>query len=322
MDTINKILILGIILLLINYLTDGRIFDPIQNFLNSFKDQVDNFMGLTYTNRRGVYPTYPHVPYARQLDFPYHNHNNPDELDEESYNIYRFINNLVTPNVNIYELTANRGEKLFASEDLEDEIFQHISKIFNSSGYKFENIKFLNKIAYYENPRGKDIEPIEFRANVSYLGNPIGTVKIRIDTFLREDKFFYKPSKSGFLTILNAILLDRTYIGSNREKVWRSAYILNQLKRPQGMESTSLQSKLLEKPIEPSKSQQKAQIENNKLQNKMIESFNETFVSRENYEDLFIKPPTGPETNQNEGFKNDTDYSLIPSMVDMSVAEN
>lgn len=308
-------------MLLINYLTEGRIFEPIQKLMNSFKDQIDNFIGLTYTNRRGIYPSYPQVPYARQLDFPYHNQNNPDELDEESYNLYRFINNLVTPNVNIYELTANRGEKIVASEELEDEIFQHINKIFNSSGYKFENIKFLNKITYYENPRGKDIEPIEFRANVFYLNNSIGIVKIRIDTFLREDKFFYKPSKSGFLTILNAILLDRTYNGPNKEKIWRSAYILNQLKRPSGIDNNSIQSKILDKPIEPSKSQQKAQNENVKLQNKMVESFNEHFVSRENYDDLFIKPINN-EHEQINGFRNDTDYSLIPSMVDMSAAEN
>jgi hypothetical protein len=51
---------------------------------------------------------------------------------------------------------------------------------------------------------------------------------------------------------------------------------------------------------------------------KMTESFNNHFVGRDDYDDLFIKP-----TNSYivEGFMNDTDNSLIPSIVNLSSYE-
>ena len=51
---------------------------------------------------------------------------------------------------------------------------------------------------------------------------------------------------------------------------------------------------------------------------KMTESFNNHFVGRDNYDDLFIKPATQHIT---EGFMNDTDNSLIPSIVELSTYE-
>ena len=53
---------------------------------------------------------------------------------------------------------------------------------------------------------------------------------------------------------------------------------------------------------------------NKELKDKMTESFNNMFVNREQFDDLFIKPNNDTnEVNQ----ENDSDYNLIPSVIDV-----
>ena len=67
----------------------------------------------------------------------------------------------------------------------------------------------------------------------------------------------------------------------------------------------------------PTKNQQQALDKNQKMTSKMTESFNNHFVPRENFDELFIKP------HQNtEGFMNDTDNSLIPTIDEISFNED
>ena len=321
MNMINKILILVIMIFVINHLTEGQILNTLKRYFNICHEKMEGFIGLTYTNKKGVYPNVPLIPYESQQDFAYINQNDIDNLDEETYRLYRFINNMVTPNVNMYELTASRGKKIKASGELQKEINSHIERIFNCSGYTFSNIKIIDPIIYYENPRGKEIEPFNFSSNVSYHSKFIGTIVINIESFLREDKFYYKPMKSGFLSITSIRLSNRTHPNNiNKERKLVSAYKLE--REPSGV-SPSRPVSEIKKPIRPSKNQQKAIDQTQKMTSKMTESFNDHFVSRENFDDLFIKPSRHYTTNAaNEGFMNDTENSLIPSIIELSSYEN
>lgn len=309
MNMVNKILILVIIIFVINHLMEGQILNTLKGFFTSCQDKTENFIGLTYTNKKGVYPNVPQVPYDSQRDFAYINQNDVNNLDDETYRLYRFINNMVTPNVNIYELTSSRGKKIKASNEFLKEIITHLERIFNCSGYKFSNIKLLDQIVYYENPRGKELESFNFSSDVSHQGKSIGSVVINIESFLRDDKFYQKPMKSGFLTITEIRLGKRTHPnGVNKEKKWVSAYKLE----PSRLSPSQNQSQI-RKPMNPTKNQQKAIEKNNKMTSKMTESFSNHFVPRENFDELFIKPQ--PNT---EAFMNDTDNSLIPTIVEIS----
>ena len=284
------------IIFVINHLMEGQILNTIKGFFTTCNDKTEKFIGATYTNKKGVHPNVPDVPYASQKDFAYINQNDINNLDDETYRLYRFINNMVTPNVNIYELTSSRGKKTKASNELVNEIVSHLERIFNCSGYKFSNIKLLDQISYYENPRGKELESFNFSSAVSYQGKSIGSVVINIESFLREDKFYQKPMKSGFLTITDIRLGNRTHPnGVNKEKKWVSAYKLE----PSGL-SPSRNQDYIKKPINPTKYQQKAVEKNNKMTSKMNESFNNHFVPRENFDDLFIKPQQSNESVMNE----------------------
>jgi len=306
MNMINKILILVIIVFVINYLTNGQILNTIQDLFKS--SNTEKFIGATYTNKKGVYSNVPQVPYESQRDFAYINQNDIDELDDETYRLYRFINNMVTPNINIYELTSSRGKKIKASNELVKEIIVHLERIFNCSGYKFSNLKLMDQIVYYENPRGKELESFNFSSDVSYHNKSIGSIIINIESFLREDKFYQNHMKSGYLTITNIRLANRIHPnGINKEKKIVSAYKL---------ESSPRNQSRIKNPINPNKNQLQAIERNNKNNTKMNESFNNHFVPRENFDELFIRPQSN-----SEAFMNDTDNSLIPTIDEISSEE-
>jgi hypothetical protein len=290
----------------INHLTNGQILNTIKGLFTGCN--TEKFIGATYTNKKGVYSNVPQVPYDSQRDFAYINQNDIDELDDETYRLYRFINNMVTPNINIYELTASRGKKMKASNELIKEIIVHLERIFNCSGYKFSNLKLMDQIVYYENPRGKELESFNFSSDVSYHNKSIGSVVINIESFLREDKFYQNHMKSGFLTITNIRLANRIHPnGINKEKKIVSAYKL---------ESSPRNQSRIKNPINPNKNQQQAIERNNRNNTKMNESFNNHFVPRENFDELFIRPQSN-----SEAFMNDTDNSLIPTIDEISSEE-
>ena len=51
MNLVNKILILVILILLINHLTEGKIIETINRYFSTCKNNVENFIGLTYAQK-------------------------------------------------------------------------------------------------------------------------------------------------------------------------------------------------------------------------------------------------------------------------------
>jgi hypothetical protein len=74
----------------------------------------------------------------------------------------------------------------------------------------------------------------------------------------------------------------------------------------------------IEKPMKNTLIQQKAIQKTHDLATKMTDSFNNYFIGREDNDNLFIKPTDSYIT---EGFMNDTDNSLIPSIIELSSYE-
>lgn len=66
------------------------------------------------------------------------------------------------------------------------------------------------------------------------------------------------------------------------------------------------------KPIVESKAIVEAKKVNKELKDKMKESFNNMFVNREQFDDLFIKPNNDENNNEK-----DSDYDLIPSEINL-----
>ena len=314
MNLVNKVLILLIIIFIINYLTDGKIFKTIKRYfyicvekmINNTSSQSDIDIDENFTSQESFEPlsfarskcntsensdllsfarsksntsensarsksntskensarsksNTQEMPYIGQLDFPDANHSYPemnslDELDPESYNLYKFINSRVTKNSYNYEMTADREESYEVPEDMYNYILKSLLNMFNSSGYNFTNIKILDKLVYYENNKGKDIIPFKFSADITNNSSNMGSVIVYIESFI------YEKIKGGAFSILNVRLIDRKNPNQKEKKSIKSIYKVDKVK---------LGSK----------------IENKKLNDNMTESFNNLFIPVKNNDD-------------------------------------
>ena len=91
------------------------------------------------------------------------------------------------------------------------------------------------------------------------------------------------------------------------------------MNEPTGYDDTHIiNQKDIKNPLKPTLAQKKATQKTQELATKMTESFNNYFIDREDNDDLFIKPSKPYKT---ESFMNDTDNSLIPTIVDLSSYE-
>jgi hypothetical protein len=279
MILIKKILLLLLLIFLIHYLSEGQLINKINNYFNNCKNTIENFIDIANMNL--FKPAAPDIPFQLQKDFQYNNQSDLNNLDEDTYNLYKFLNSIITIGVNTYELTPSNNIRLKVSDDFKKEIYDQLNKQFNCNclGYKFNNIKILSDMYFYENARGGEIEPFELSADVVFNNSPIGSVVIYIECFMKKDKFYYNSTNSGYLAILNIKLIKRIYSdGKSREQVWNSAYKLI----PSNQDTTPIQ-----------------QIR--------VESFTNNYT---NENEIFIKSD-----NQ---YQNDTEDSLIPSNIELS----
>ena len=253
-------------------------------------------MGVS--NRKVFKPTTPDIPFQLQKDFPYNNQSDINNLDEDTYNLYKFLNSIITVGVNTYELTPSNNIRLKVSDNFKKEIYEQLNKHINCNciEYKFDNIQILSDMYFYENSRGAEIEPFEISANVSLKGEPIGSVVIYIESFMKKDKFYYNSTNSGYLAILNIKLIKRMYNdGKSREQTWKSAYKL--IPSNQEMQSN----------IRTESNSRNTMSESN-MRNTRVESFTNNY-NVDN--DMFFKP--------NNQIQNDTEDSLlIPSDIELS----
>lgn len=200
MNLINTILILIIIIFLINYFSNGQIFNTLNRIFNNCKQNVESFTGKQNMCSQS---NNINIPFSTQLDFPYINKNNINNLDEETYGLYEFINNIVTKNINTYELTPSYGQRTKATKNIENEIVAILTNIFNCKGYSFNNIKLNQDIYYYDNYRGKEFEPFIFTTDIMHNNKNLGNITLVIDCFLRYDK------KNNLLSIISLKIIKR-----------------------------------------------------------------------------------------------------------------
>jgi hypothetical protein len=203
MNLINTILILIIIIFLINYFSNGQFYSTLKRIFGNCKQNIESFTGKQYSCSPS---NNINIPFSTQLDFPYINKNNINKLDEETYGLYEFINDIVTKNINTYELTPSYGQRIKASINIENEIVNILTNIFNCKGYSFNNIKLNQGIYYYDNYRGKEFEPFIFTTDIMHNNINLGNITLVIDCFLRYDK------KNNQLSIISLKIIKRNSV--------------------------------------------------------------------------------------------------------------
>lgn len=248
---------------MINHLTNGSIIDTLKRYMDICVEKMTNVV----RDR----PDVKHQPYTSQQDFPYLNHNDPDTLDIETYNLYRFIDSRVRRQIINYELTSDMGKEIEAPKDVEAYILKSLNDTFNHSGYEFKNIKVLDKLHYMKHHKGKNIIPFKMSADVIYNKEPLGTVILYIESFIHEHL------KGHLYSIINIRLIERKHAGKNKEKeIKKTLYHVNLNK------DDEVQAQMMKNAIN----------DNKKLNDKMTESFNEHFMTLSNNTNEDFEIPT------------------------------
>jgi hypothetical protein len=221
MNLINTILILIIIIFLINHFSNGQILTTLKRIFNSCQQNIESFTGKQKECYRF---NAMDIPFATQLDFPYINRTDNKNLDEETYRMYEFLNDIVTKNVNNYELSPSYGERTKVSKLIETQIINILSNMFNCKGYQFNNIKLNQDIYYYENYKGKEFEPFIFTTDIVHNNKIINNVTLLIDCFLRYDK------NNNQLTIKSLKIIKRNSVNNIQEiAIKKNLQITNQM---------------------------------------------------------------------------------------------
>ena len=270
---INKILILVIIIFIINYLTEGVIFNNIKSCFVMCIEKFESMLNLSNNK---------HINLQNKILHYNTNNINKNNIDNKD-DLHFFINNLISLDNEFYDFTSITNQKLLADQQIINNILAQLIKKLNSHQYTFNNVKLLDDIYYYQNLKGKIIGPFNIRADVYYKKILNGSVIINLEMFLKENNL-----NNSELIITNINLIERIY--------------------PNTISKTNMNSHNYNKAIKKNKNMVK----------KMTDSFNNHFVNRDVYDDLFIKPSIQHTT---EGFMNDTENSLIPTIVELSSYE-
>lgn len=228
---INKILILIIILVIINYICNGEIVNTIRTQIENFKNLIyknvnttenfrqTSFYGRTFSGIKPGHLTTPSTIHDNNMPYVYTQKEEIDVLSKTNIlknpdikRLYFFLHSMVNVNVNSYELTSSNTRPIRLSKNDSECILKYFQKNFNCNNFRFDNLVILDSLIYYENPRGKELRPFRICADVYLENRPLGKMTIYVEMFLRMDSMFYGPINAGFPTITRIKLIRRDKI--------------------------------------------------------------------------------------------------------------
>lgn len=125
--------------------------------------------------------------YDDQKDFHYHSENlQSAEADE----LYKFLQTMVSPNVNQYDLTSSFSKKHKSDKDGEKTLLKFLElKLNNSeSSRRISNIKILDKVYYFKNQMALEIVPLQISGEYFLKNKSLGNVKLQIEITFRFDQ--------------------------------------------------------------------------------------------------------------------------------------
>ena len=222
----NSILIL-ILMLLANYLSNGSILNIITKYYELLKiylfGQIENFRGIFSSSDKNVFLsgikecdyTTPDIIHDTEFKYVYNNNINqkhkinPHKETKEMKSLYMFLQSLISDNKNFYELTPSEKKPNTMSQLEIDLIRKHIIKSFKCANFNFSNIQILDKLVYFKNPRGKEVKPFKIAVDAMYQNLSIGKLVLYLEMFIRLDDLYDGPSRSGLPTFTRIKLIHK-----------------------------------------------------------------------------------------------------------------
>jgi len=218
---INNVILLIILLLLANYLSNGSIINVIIKYYNLLKDYIcnmENFQNTFFKDNRSInqnlhYNDVSDIIYDNDFKYIYNNNSNLQDITKEDdpslRKLYKFLQKLITVDTNYTNLTLSRTTEKHLSQAEKDSIRKNLLKSLNNDEFEFNNLMILDELVYFENPRGKDMKPFRISGDASINGIPIGNLVIYIEAFIKFNSPVPGPIKSGFFQISRVKLIKR-----------------------------------------------------------------------------------------------------------------
>jgi len=150
---INKIIILIIILLIINSLSNGNIIAKIKEILSSY----------SLLNKK-----------SKNLSLSINKYKHTNEN-----NLQLFMSNLI--NNNNTKFTILKKKNLEANSEIINKLWKYISTTFNCSNYKFTNIQIIDSIYYNLYNEGSVFEPFRIKTDVIFNNKNLGKYILLIE---------------------------------------------------------------------------------------------------------------------------------------------
>jgi hypothetical protein len=212
MNIINNGILIIILLLLANYLSNGSIitviikyynlliafiFSKTEEFSNIINEKSKNFLFSSSNNEECTFDNNECNfekeigDYLPDLDNIYNYKDLSESKEKDLSKIKNFLEKLLGSNKNFYELTPSNSKEINLSQIESDIIRKYLIKSLKSNDYKFNNIDIIDKLIYYSNPRGKEMKPFRFTTDV-YSKNdiPIGHLTVYVEMFFKNDELF------------------------------------------------------------------------------------------------------------------------------------
>ena len=164
-----------------------NIYKKITNCYESFTCKGDDKEDSGVINTNIVTDRTKISKYDAQKDFQYHSENlQSAEADE----LYKFLQSMVSPNVNQYDLTSSFSKKYRSDKDGEKTLLKFLElKLNNSSSSKrIVNIKLNDKIHYFKNQMSLEIVPFQISGEYFNKNKSLGKVKLQLELGFRFDQ--------------------------------------------------------------------------------------------------------------------------------------
>ena len=200
---LNNILLIILLLLVANYISNGTVLEVLKRYYEKFLNTIQNTENTE--NIKNIKNT----------------SNNKINFKEEPNmkKLYHFLQSLITLNNKHYELDNSKKKLISMSENDKETLNKFIIKSFNSYYFKFNNLVILDSIIFLENSAGKELKPFRISGDVYINKEPIGKITLHLEIFIRSDSTFYGPFNSGFPTFTRIKLIRKDKIATHISEI-------------------------------------------------------------------------------------------------------
>jgi len=238
MNLVNNIILLVILLVLANYLSNGSIINVLLKYYEIIKNyifgnnNVDNFSNssnnrslfndtktrnLSSGMKEGAYTT-PTI--VHDSDFKYVYGSNDSMKALENYDdpimkkLYYFLESLASIDHNFEEINPPHHKEINLNQSEIDLVRKFLNKSLNANQFKFTNLEILDNLTYHDNNGNKTITPFQIKSDVHLNNNEIGKLSLYIEMTLKYNELFNGPIKQGIPTITRIKLTNKQNMNS------------------------------------------------------------------------------------------------------------